>query len=492
MNTNNQKGLRSGWTNAKVEDICIKLVGGGTPSREKNEYFDGDIIWLTPTEIPKNKIMEIKNSKEKITRLGLEASSATIIPSGTVLLTSRATIGAVAIAGCEVSTNQGFASFICSKAVNNRYLAYWLWGNKDLLESKAKGTTFKEISKSILRELILPLPPLNEQKRIVFKLEELITKLDAGVEYLKKTQILLNRYRQSVLKYAFEGKLTERWRMGNIGKMESSELNSNNTIEFHDKVSQEKLRQIAKESYPKEWLLSKLKDACKLITKGESPNWQGYEYLADGIAFIRSENVLFGKLDIQKVVKIPEEFHMKLKRSQLKPNDVLINLVGASIGRSATVPDFIENANINQAVALIRVQENVNPKYLMYLLISPKMQKRIHQSKVETARPNVSLTDIRELVIPIPKIVEQNQLVFLVENTISIINNIEANLRGYLVKARSLRIAILMDAFEGKLVSQDSNDESAEFLLERIRKERGTVETIIRKEQNDINQKRVM
>ncbi|MGB7960532.1 MAG: restriction endonuclease subunit S, partial [Nitrososphaeraceae archaeon] len=241
-----------------------------------------------------------------------------------------------------------------------------------------------------------------------------------------------------------------------------------------------------------EWLLSKLKDACKLITKGESPNWQGYEYLADGIAFIRSENVLFGKLDIQKVVKIPEEFHMKLKRSQLKPNDVLINLVGASIGRSATVPDFIENANINQAVALIRVQENVNPKYLMYLLISPKMQKRIHQSKVETARPNVSLTDIRELVIPIPKIVEQNQLVFLVENTISIINNIEANLRGYLVKARSLRIAILMDAFEGKLVSQDSNDESAEFLLERIRKERGTVETIIRKEQNDINQKRVM
>ncbi|MGA9934839.1 MAG: restriction endonuclease subunit S, partial [Nitrososphaeraceae archaeon] len=348
------------------------------------------------------------------------------------------------------------------------------------------------ISKSILRELILPLPPLNEQKRIVFKLEELITKLDAGVEYLKKTQILLNRYRQSVLKYAFEGKLTERWRMGNIGKMESSELNSNNTIEFHDKVSQEKLRQIAKESYPKEWLLSKLKDACKLITKGESPNWQGYEYLADGIAFIRSENVLFGKLDIQKVVKIPEEFHMKLKRSQLKPNDVLINLVGASIGRSATVPDFIENANINQAVALIRVQENVNPKYLMYLLISPKMQKRIHQSKVETARPNVSLTDIRELVIPIPKIVEQNQLVFLVENTISIINNIEANLRGYLVKARSLRIAILMDAFEGKLVSQDSNDESAEFLLERIRKERGTVETIIRKEQNDINQKRVM
>jgi type I restriction enzyme S subunit len=111
---------------------------------------------------------------------------------------------------------------------------------------------------------------------------------------------------------------------------------------------------------------------------------------------------------------------------------------------------------------------------------------------VETARPNVSLTDIRELVIPIPKIVEQNQLVFLVENTISIINNIEANLRGYLVKARSLRIAILMDAFEGKLVSQDSNDESAEFLLERIRKERGTVETIIRKEQNDINQKRVM
>src|SRR3954453_16850812 len=97
-----------GWTHAKVDDVCIKLIGGGTPSREKSEYFGGDIIWLTPTEIPKNKIIVINDSKEKITRRGLEASSATIVPNGTVLLTSRATTGAVAIAGCEVSTNQGF------------------------------------------------------------------------------------------------------------------------------------------------------------------------------------------------------------------------------------------------------------------------------------------------------------------------------------------------------------------------------------------------
>ena len=106
--------LPKNWIKAKLNDLC-ELIGGGTPSRNNSEYFGGNIIWLTPTEIPKNTITRINDSREKITDLGLKKSSARIIPKESVLLTSRASIGYVAIAGDNVTTNQGFASFICYK-----------------------------------------------------------------------------------------------------------------------------------------------------------------------------------------------------------------------------------------------------------------------------------------------------------------------------------------------------------------------------------------
>ncbi len=185
--SDSQPLLQSSWALGNIDDLC-QLIGGGTPARENPDYFGGSIVWLTPTEIPKNKIVTINNSKEKITESGLRKSSARIIPKGSVLLTSRASIGYVAIAGCDVTTNQGFASFVCKNAIYNAYLAYWLFSKKNALETQATGTTFKEISKAKLKELIVPLPPLPEQHRIVTKIEELFTQLDAGVASLKKVQ----------------------------------------------------------------------------------------------------------------------------------------------------------------------------------------------------------------------------------------------------------------------------------------------------------------
>jgi type I restriction enzyme S subunit len=198
--------LPNGWVETKLDDIS-ELIGGGTPSRPILEYFGGDIVWLTPTEIPKNMITVISNSREKITELGLKKSSAKIIPKNSVLLTSRASIGYVAIAGCDVTTNQGFASFVCSDVVHNLFLAYWLFGNKDLLESKATGTTFKEISKSKLKELEFKLPPLNEQKRIVSKIEELFSKIDYIKSLISLANNKLELLQTSILHQAFEGKL---------------------------------------------------------------------------------------------------------------------------------------------------------------------------------------------------------------------------------------------------------------------------------------------
>ena len=198
--------LPKGWIRAELGGLC-DLIGGGTPSRKNPEYFGGNIIWLTPTEIPKEQIVKIKDSKERITQLGLKKSSAKMIPDGAVLLTSRASIGYVAISGTLVTTNQGFASFVCNKTIHNYFLAYWLYGNKDLLKSIATGTTFKEISKRKIRGLFIPLPPLNEQKRIVAKIESIFGRIDLVEKQVKMALNQLDTLKSSTLQQAFKGKL---------------------------------------------------------------------------------------------------------------------------------------------------------------------------------------------------------------------------------------------------------------------------------------------
>jgi type I restriction enzyme S subunit len=206
-----------------------------------------------------------------------------------------------------------------------------------------------------------------------------------------------------------------------------------------------------------------------IITKGESPRWQGYDYISDGIPFIRSENVLWGNLNESDMKSVPQEFHDKLKRSQVKPNDLLINIVGASIGRCCLVPDTIKHANLNQAVAFIRLKNILNPMYVMYLMLSPIMQDIIRGSQVETARPNISLTDLRNYIIPIPPRLEQNEIVENIEHYFTVSNTIESIICLALKQSERLRQSILKVAFEGKLVAQDPNDEPAEKLLECIK-----------------------
>jgi type I restriction enzyme, S subunit len=148
------------------------------------------------------------------------------------------------------------------------------------------------------------------------------------------------------------------------------------------------------------------------VTKGESPGWQGFEYVQSGPMFITSEHVLWGSLCFTDCKRIPEAFHAKLERSAIQAGDVLINLVGASIGRAAIAPDGLGPANTNQAVAVVRFYDMLMlPEFFLAWYLSPATQKVIAATRVNTARANVSLTDIRNLKVPTPPIADQRQLV---------------------------------------------------------------------------------
>ena len=155
----------------KLGDIC-EIVSGSTPKTGVDEYWDGDIKWITPAELNDDTYI-ITDSVRKITELAVKKTGLSPFPEGTVILSSRAPIGKVAIAGCEMYCNQGFKNLICSDIINNRYLYWFLKGNTKYLNSIGRGATFKEISKSIVSEIEINVPDLNEQAVAVANLEKI-------------------------------------------------------------------------------------------------------------------------------------------------------------------------------------------------------------------------------------------------------------------------------------------------------------------------------
>lgn len=196
--------LPDGWEWNKLGDITT-IVGGGTPRTNIKEYWEnGNIIWLSPTDLGNiGEIISINNSKTKITKLGLEKSSAKLLPIGTVLFSSRATIGKIAINEIEVSTNQGFTNFICKNLLLNKYLAFCLNRFTSDITDLSNSTTFKEVSKSSLKDFKIPLPPLEEQKRIVAKLDNLFAKIDKAIALHQKNIDEADIFMASVLNDVF-------------------------------------------------------------------------------------------------------------------------------------------------------------------------------------------------------------------------------------------------------------------------------------------------
>src|SRR3989338_4289730 len=169
------------WEVASLGSIC-EVIGGSTPSTGEKKYWDGEILWATPTDITKLKGNAIASTEKKITEEGLANCAAKVLPVGSILLTSRATIGACAINTKPMATNQGFASLICGDNVYNLYIFYKIISLKDELERLANGSTFKEVSKSSIRMKEVALPPCSEQKKIA----EILLTIDSAIEKISQ------------------------------------------------------------------------------------------------------------------------------------------------------------------------------------------------------------------------------------------------------------------------------------------------------------------
>jgi type I restriction enzyme S subunit len=210
------ENIPNGWKWVKVEDFA-EVVSGGTPSTDKPEFWNGDIAWITPKDLSDFKFRYISRGERNISRQGLESSNAKLLPKGTVLLSSRAPVGYLAIAKNELTTNQGFQSLVPKENVITEFLYYLLKDNVEYLKSQASGTTFGELSKSTLKKLIFPLPPLPEQKAIA----EVLSSIDDKIDLLHRQnktleEMAMTLFRQWFIKPTKDG-LPEGWEEVEIG-----------------------------------------------------------------------------------------------------------------------------------------------------------------------------------------------------------------------------------------------------------------------------------
>jgi type I restriction enzyme S subunit len=194
-------GFDGEWTTKRLGDVT-QIVNGGTPSSSVDAYWNGDIPWCTPTDITSTSGRYLSETERNITEKGLANSSATLLPKGSLLLCSRATVGEVKIATTPITTNQGFKSLICGPDASNEYLYYLLLTMKSDLEEVSSGSTFLELSKRSAAALEITLPPLNEQRAI----SEILSDMDAEIEALQARRDKTHAIKQGMMQELLTGR----------------------------------------------------------------------------------------------------------------------------------------------------------------------------------------------------------------------------------------------------------------------------------------------
>jgi type I restriction enzyme S subunit len=348
----------------------------------------------------------------------------------------------------------------------------------------------------------IKLPPLPEQHRIVAKIEELFTKVDAGVDALKKARAQLGRYRQAVLKAAVAGELTREWREAHMGELEpAADLLARILQERRAKWEVDQLAKMQAAGKPPKnddwkkkyqepaapdtgelpelsrgWMWARAEQLCDFITKGTTPAAHKLFSESGQVPFIKVYNLTHvGLLDFTiNPTFVSHVTHSgELARSKVFPGDVLMNIVGPPLGKVSIIPDTYEEWNINQAVAVFRPMPSLDRKYLRTCLLTREIQLWAERrAKATAGQFNLTLEICRDLPLPLPPLLEQRQIVLEVERLLSIADATEQTIEQSLKQAERLRQSILQQAFAGQLVPQDPNDEPASRLLERIREER--------------------
>lgn len=474
------------------------IVGGGTPSTKERKYWGEDVNWISPADLTGYTSKTIARGAKGLTQAGLDHSSAKVMPRGSVHFSSRAPIGYVAISSASLATNQGFKSLVPAEDIFNEFVYYYLKSATDLARKRASGTTFLELSGTAFGALPIPIAPTNEQRRIVAKIVELFSELDKGVEALTTAHEQLKAYRQSVLKHAFEGRLTEKRRKANPHILENLLANIQAERKTRNPKKASRLRPERHDvsldpQVPEGWSIEFLGNLNVEIFDGPfGSHLKTSDYVESGVRVIRLENIGHGHFIDEKRSFVSKEKYKDIQKHTVVPGDIVFSSFVTEAIRSALVPSHIPFA-VNKAdcFAIRFFGKTVNPKFVQLFLRSRNPFKQVEGMIHGVGRPRINTSQLKEIVVPICAPAEQVLIIEKLETIFSETDALEFTLESDLAQLAAVRQSILKQAFAGQLVAQDPKDEPAAVLLERIRAEReGTSTNRSRNSKNSKSRKK--
>lgn len=443
--------LPNNWVWVYTGDI-MEFVGGGTPSKSNAAYWNGNIPWTTVKDIKKTYIT---SSIDHITSEGLKNSSASMATENELLLITRMSPGKSGITKMETAINQDL-KIVRPKIKIPAYLL-WLFFtvNTPLIESLSTGSTVKGIQVAKLKKIPFPLAPIDEQKRIAEKVERLLGKIDEAKRLIEEAKETFELRRASIFDKAFRGELTKRWREKD-GKVLDKQLS-----DFSDNYSTE---------IPHNWKWIDLETVCKKITDGTHHSPKSYP--TGDYKYITAKNIKRHGIILDNVSYVSKEVHQEIyNRCNVEKDDVLYIKDGATTG-IATINQLSEEFSLLSSVALLKPNKDILlPKYLMFCLNSPSTKNRMLSMMSGVAITRLTLKKIKQAMIPLPPIGEQEVIISILEKVEKLDHKIDYYTE--LEKDISqLKQSILSKAFRGKLGTNDSSDESAIELLKSVLKKK--------------------
>ena len=392
--------MKEGWEYKRIKDIGT-VIAGTTPNTNVAEYWNGNLCWISPAELDGSHYLYKK--KKKITEAAVKAKSLRLLPEGTVILSSRAPIGKVVINKIPTYCNQGFKCVVCGKEVYNEFLYWWFWGKTEYLNSLGTGATFKEISKKVVEEILIPVPPLSEQQSIVDYLDSAFAKIDAMKANAEKALNEAKALFQASLKEMLE---------------------------------------------PKEgWEEKKLKEVVITITDGDH---QPPPKAHVGIPFITISNIdkNSNKIVFEDTFYVPLSYFSALKKDRIPQNGDVLYTVTGSFGIPVLI-DFQKEFCFQRHIALIRPNMDIlSPTYLFYWILSSYAISQAEDTATGAAQRTVSLNSLRNFTIHVPPIHEQQSIVATLDSLKSKVDRLKANYDKISLECDALKQAILRQVFE--------------------------------------------
>jgi type I restriction enzyme, S subunit len=404
------KDLPIGWRTLTLGEIAT-WGSGGTPQAGNSRYYGGQIPWAIIGDLTDSDVF---TTEKHITEEGLANSSAKLVPAGAILIAMYGSIGKMGIAKVPMATNQAIA-FALPKPdlIDAKYLFWYLRSQRDVFLASGKGATQQNISQTLLKSWVIPVPPLDEQRRLVEVLDDLLFRLDKALAEISHSERLAKSLLASAMSSSFENVTAPKATIGEFAQVKGG----------------------------------------KRLPKGTpwNPTPTSHPY-------IRSTDIKKGLIDESRLVYVPDSVWSSISRYTVDEGDVLVTIAG-TIGETGVVSRNLQGANLTEnAAKIVAPRELVDPHFLEMYLRSPLVSQEMQFLARATTQPKLALYRIEEIQVPLPTLGEQHEILQRLHRVQAAHRISSQRFEGLRLGISELRRSLLHSAFEGNLLKVGKDD----------------------------------